>query len=210
MTAPTRKDVDAMKQLMSNLGSLTDGKSLQTGGTTGSTQSSGKVLKDANSQAMFEILNRLNSVNEKTMTVIAEDTNIHHKQLASTEQTTSGVRIANYIVNITETTINGTSRNLYSIFDTDKQEEIFADLALYESVMAITKQLLKPSEVTFIKCNQIAKLDADYAKNLYEAIAYKQRIKRTDDFDRKCLYESKYSRTIGLAKEAKRNILKSY
>jgi hypothetical protein len=208
MTAPTRKDVDAMKQLMSNLGSLTQNPRISEGNN--GSHNSVKTIKDADSQAMLDILIRLNSVNEKTMTVISESTDIHSKQLASTEQTQSGVRIANYVVNITENSENGSKRNTYSIFDTSTQEEIYTDLALYESVMAITKQLLKPTDATFIKCDQIAKLDEDYAKNLYEAMAYKQRIKKTSDIDKKCLYESKYSRTIGLAKEAKRNILKSY
>jgi len=205
---PTQKEVEAMKKVMSNLSSITDHR--PPSGDERSSQVTSTKFKDPNSQAMLDILTRLSTVNEQTRTVIAENSDIRTKQLASTEETSTGVKIANYVVNIAEHDTGHGVRNTYSIYDTTTHQEIYSDLALYESVMAITKQLLKSGSVAFIKCNAIAKLDADYAKNLYEAMAYKQRIKATQDYDRKCLYENKYSRNIGLAKEAKRNILKSY
>lgn len=207
MTA-TQKEVQAMKKVLSNLSSVTD--QVSRGINQQSDTSSSAKFKNSNSQAMLDILTRLGAVNEQTRTVISENTNVRAKQLASTEQTSAGVRIANYVVDIAEHDTDAGTHNVYSIYDTVTQQTIYNDLALYESVMAITKQLLTPGNTAFIKCNAIAKLDADYAKNLYEAMAYKQRIRSAQDYDRKCLYESKYSRNIGLAKEAKRNILKSY
>lgn len=205
---PTQKEVEAMKKVMSNLSSITERKSASSNGKSGSAAS--QHFKDPNTNAMLDILTRLSVVNDQTRTVISENTDIRTKQLASTEETASGVKIANYVVNISEHDTGNGIRNTYSIYDTTIHKEIYSDLALYESVMAITKQLLKSGSIAFIKCNAIAHLDADYAKNLYEAMAHKQRIKSTQDYDRKCLYENKYSRNIGLAKEAKRNILKSY
>lgn len=207
----TPQEIEAMKKVLGNLSSITDQRPPQSGERSHNfAQSTGVKAKDPDSQAMLDILTRLNKVNEQTREVISESTDVVSKQLASTEQTASGVRIANYIVDIAEATVNGTVKNTYSIIEAATGRVLYSDLALYESVMAITKQLLKNPGSAFVKCNTIARLDEDYSKHFYEAMSYKQRIQRTNDLDKRSLYESKYSRSVGMAKDAKRNILKSY
>ena len=195
------KEVDAMKRVLNNLNAVTDP-------TVTSTVD--KSVKAGESKAMLEILTRLSKVNEKTQTAIAESVDTKTRQLATTQKTERGVSIANYLVSITESENAGVTRNLYSIVDTATNEVLYQDIALYESVMAITRQLLLNKQISWKKCDEIIQLDQDYARHLYEAGALKQRIQTATDMDRKCLYENKYSRTVGLAKEAKRNILKSY
>jgi hypothetical protein len=207
----TPQEIEAMKKVLGNLSSITDQRPPQSGERSQNfAQSSGAKAKDPDSQAMLDILTRLSRVNEQTREVISESTDVVNKQLASTEQTASGVKIANYIVDIVESHVNGTVKNTYTITEAATGNVLYSDLALYESVMAITKQLLKNPAAAFVKCNTIARLDEDYARHFYEAMSYKQRIQRTNDLDKRSLYESKYSRSVGMAKDAKRNILKSY
>lgn len=215
---PSPQEVDAMKRLMSNLSSINESSAPLSNGSrpsalTSSNPSSfatGRKLSDPDSQAMFEVLSRLNAVSDQTREAIAESNDIHSKQLAYTEETEKGVRIANYIVDITETEINGRTRNTYGVTEASTGKVMYTDLALYESVMAITKNLLKPSETAFKRCDLIAQLDADYSKNLHEAASHKVRIQSATDSERRAIHESKYSRNIGLAKEAKRSILKNF
>lgn len=195
------KEVDAMKRVLNNLNAVTD---------PSVTSTVDKSVKADESKAMLDILTRLSKVNEKTQTVIAENVDTRTRQLATTQKTERGVSIANYLVSITESENAGVKRNLYSILDTSTNEVLYQDIALYESVMAITRQLLLKKQISWKKCDEIIQLDQDYSRHLYEAGALKQRIQTATDMDRKCLYENKYSRTVGLAKEAKRNILKSY
>lgn len=198
---PSTKDVDAMKRVLNNLNAVTD--------PTATPRASTSNLKDE-SAAMLDILTKLSKVNKQTQEVINESTNTRAKQLATTQKTEQGVSIANYLVAITESDAYGTKRNLYSIIDTTSNQTLYSDITLYESVMAITKQLISKKQSALVKCDEIYQLDLDYSKHLYEASALKQRIKTATDEDRKCLYENKYSRTLGMAKEVKRNILKSY
>lgn len=199
--AQTSKEVDAMKRVLNNLNAVTD-PSIKSTVT--------KSDRTGESRAMLEILTRLSKVNEQTQNVIMESSNTRTRQLATTQKTESGVSIANYLVSITETEVNNTKRNIYTITDTASNQILFSDIALYESVMAITKQLILKKQDAWAKCDAIVQIDQDYARHLYEASALKCRIKESTDLDRRCLYENKYSRTIGMAKEARRSILKSY
>lgn len=201
MMPPSTKDVDAMKRVLNNLNAVTDPSIAPT-----PTVSASKT----ESKAMLDILTKLSKVNKQTQETIMESSNTRAKQLATTQHTEQGVSIANYLVSITESELHGSKRNIYSIIDTVSNKTLYQDITLYESVMAITKQLLAKKQSAEVKCEEIYQLDLDYARYLHEASALKQRIKTVTDSDRKCLYENKYSRTLGLAKEVKRNILKSY
>jgi|APGre2960657404_1045060.scaffolds.fasta_scaffold00932_10 hypothetical protein len=211
-----RNSIDAMKKVMAQLNNVEDrsttvNKMITESSTALETNSVSKH-SDPSVQAMANILSKFQKVTLDTKETLQEEskTNVRTRQLLNTEKTNTGVRIADYHVLIKETEwAPGKHKNVYDIVDLKTNEVLYQDLALFESAAAITKQLISNSGSSS-KCKEIYEADKTYANHLYEASVYTSKIKRTSDLDKRSIYESRYTQSRSLAKDARTRILKSY
>jgi len=211
----SRQEIDAMKRVMQNLSSVENKKTVSNMVAEGASALANKSVSnhpDPNVQAMAKILGRFQAVTEEAKTTLVEEAkeNVRTRQLLNTEQTSRGVRIADYHVIVKEAQWGNKTKNVYDIVDLTTNEVIYSDLALFESAAAITKCLISGSATASLKCDQIFEADQTYARHLYDAAVYNSKIKRARDTEQLAIYESKYTRSHGLAKEARTRILKSY
>ena len=210
----SRQDIDAMKKVMQNLGNVGNKSTVSNIVAEGASALQNKTVNhpDPNVQAMAKILGRFQSVTQDAKATLVEEAkdNLRTRQLLNTEETSRGVRIADFHVLVKETQWGNKTKNVYDIVDLNTNEVIYSDLALFESAAAITKCLLTGSSVASIKCDQIYEADQTYARHLYDAAVFNSKIKRSSDLEQRAIYESKYTRSHGLAKEARTRILKSY
>ena len=135
-------------------------------------------------------------------------TNTKLRQFTEMEQQGSSVKLNKYEISIREEQFGATVKNVYDITNTATGQLLYEGLALFESVMIITKHLLKNETTSFLACDRVAGLDSDYARHLTEASIYKAKIKKGASGDLLGIYESKYSRAIAEAKSVKTHILK--
>jgi hypothetical protein len=211
----SRQEIDAMKKVMQNLGNVGNKSTVSNIVAEGSSALQNKTVSnhpDPNVQAMAKILGRFQSVTQEAKATLVEEAkeNVRTRQLLNTEETSRGVRIADYHVVVKEAQWGNKTKNVYDIVDLNTNEVMYSDLALFESAAAITKCLLAGSSVSGIKCDQIYEADQTYARHLYDAAVFNSKIKRSTDLEQRAIYESKYTRSHGLAKEARTRILKSY
>lgn len=125
----------------------------------------------------------------------------------ATTRTENGVRIGDYLIEKREFNISGLKKNYYDIIDTEQDEVLFSELAMFESVMSIVKNLLTSNNGR--KMDTIAKLDEEYDRNLIEAYGYKHRLKTTKDSMKRDVYEAKYSNAMAKVKNTKQRMLKT-
>ena len=209
------KEIDAMKKVMANL-SKVEAQSLGTYAKKELLPESGAVTEsrkftDPNVHAMHEVLSKLSNVANSTKKQLNEEikTNTKIRQFTEMEQEGSSVKLEKYEITIREEQFGATVKNVYDITNIKTGKQLYRGLALFESVMIITKHLLKGGESnTFLVCDKIVGLDEQYARYLTEASMYKAKMKRVADADQQGIYESKYSRAIAQAKAVKTHILK--
>jgi len=125
----------------------------------------------------------------------------------ATTRTKNGVQIGNYLVEKQLFNISGLKKNYYNIIDTEQEEVLYSELAMFESVMGIVKRLLTSNNTQ--KIDVIAKLDEEYDRNLLEAYGYKHRLKNTENDMKRDVYEAKYSNAMAKVKDTKHRILKT-
>lgn len=207
--------INAMKKVMANLGKV-EAQSLGTYtkdeliGNDGQITESRKFT-DPNVHAMHDILSKLSTVTTQTKRQISEEvkTNTKLRQFTEMEQTGASVKLNKYEINIRQEQFGATSKNVYDITNTSTGQVLYEGLALFESVMIITKHLLRNGSAAFQACDRVVDMDQQYSRYLSEASTYKARIKKGASGEQLGIYESKYSRAIAEAKAAKSNILKS-
>jgi len=125
----------------------------------------------------------------------------------ATTRTKNGVQIGNFLVETKLFDISGLKKNYYNIIDTELNEVLYKEIAMFESVMGIVKRLLTSNSTQ--KTDAIAKLDEEYDRNLLEAYGYKHRLKNTKDAMKRDVYEAKYSNAMAKVKTTKHRILKT-
>jgi hypothetical protein len=210
-----QKEIDAMKKVMANL-SKVEAQSLGTYAKKEllpgvSTVTESRKFTDPNVHAMQDVLTRLSSVTNSTKRQINEEvkTNTKIRQFTEMEQKGSSVKLEKYEITIREEQFGTTLKNVYDITNIKTGKQLYTGLALFESVMIITKHLLKSGESnTFLVCDKIVGFDNQYARYLTEASMCKAKMKRASTADQQGIYESKYTRAIDQAKAVKSHILK--
>lgn len=210
-----QSEINAMKKVMASLGKV-EAQSLGTyvkqelGQVDGQPVTEGRKFTDPNVGAMHDILSKLNNVATSTKRTITEQSksNTRLRQFTEMEQEGTSVKINKYEISIRQEQFGNTIKNVYDLKNTVTGQMLYEGLALFESVMTITKHLLKNETTSFLACDRIAGLDSDYARYLNEASIYKSKIKKGGSAELLDIYESKYSRAIAEAKSTKTHILK--
>lgn len=140
-----------------------------------------KVSNEA--QEMYNILNKLQNATENTAkTLVKESTQV---ETASNES--FGFGGLNVVLN--KTTVYGYKKTFYNI--TENGDTLYADIALFESAMAIIKNMLNKNDQN--RTDKILELDASYGNYLSEAAGYKQRTKTVTESVKKDVYMAKHN-----------------
>lgn len=128
---------------------------------------------DPNTKAMYDILNKLGSV-DNTSRIVAEraDKDIDLKVAINSKVTENSVSVQNYRIDIVLQEFAGKQKKFYNIVEGNKI--IHQELALFETAMGVVKNLMgnKSSKVT-----ELVRYDYDYANSLYEVYTHNSRIK---------------------------------
>ena len=118
--------------------------------------------------------------------------------------TKQGVKVGLYEITVDKVPFGKKNKNYYNIVDIYSGKTLYKSLALFESAMAITKNLLNKNDKK--KQQLIAEIDERYANALIEAGHQKTRIRKTTDKSTKYIYEAKYSEQLHKARTAKGEI----
>jgi hypothetical protein len=155
------------------------------------------------------LVDKLDFVTEKSVKSLVErsKTDAELAMAIATTRTETGVQIGEFFIEKQEFDISGLKKNYYNIIDTEQDEVLYSELAMFESVMGIVKRLLTSNSTQ--KTDAIAKLDEEYDRNLLEAYGYKHRLKNTKDTMKRDVYEAKYSNAMAKVKTTKHRILKT-
>jgi hypothetical protein len=153
-----------------------------------------KVSNDA--QEMYNILNKLQNATENTAkTLIKEDTQVETPLTES-----FGFGGLNVVLN--KTTVYGYKKTFYNI--TENGNTLYADIALFESAMAIIKNMLNKNDQN--RTARILELDSSYGNYLSEAASYKQRTKNITEGVKKDVYMAKHGVASDKMKSIKKKI----
>lgn len=157
---------------------------------------------DQNTKKMYDILNKLNSV-DTTSKIVAEraESDVELKMAITQKVTETSVSVQNYRIDIVLQEFAGKQKRFYNVVDGDKI--IHRELGLFETAMGIVKNLMlgKSSRV-----QELVTHDNSYMDNLYEVYMHNTRIKRgTVNED---VAVAKLSKAKSKVAEAKLKILK--
>lgn len=157
---------------------------------------------DQNTKKMYDILNKLNSV-DTTSKIVAEraESDIELEMAITQKVTDTSVSVQNYRIDIVLQEFAGKQKRFYNVVDGNKI--IYRELGLFETAMGIVKNLMlgKSSRV-----QELVTHDNSYMDNLYEVYMHNTRIKRgTVNED---VAVAKLSKAKSKVAEAKSKILK--
>jgi len=200
MSAPTKKDID----LMANLMKVVDGKkptklteAIKNNGTSPVDVTSG--VKRSDIDAMSKIIKGFekatSNVAAKVKTTISEST-----------KTDKGVNVGAFSVEK-----NAESR--YDILDRRSNSILFEDIQLYESVCCIAKHLNEGKPINSSEISDIIKLNDSFERHYTGAIQHKhsyQVAKRSKNGGRMDIAQARFSESKNSASHAKRKITELY
>tara|TARA_Y100000389_G_scaffold50914_2_gene46626 strand:+ start:1673 stop:2155 length:483 start_codon:yes stop_codon:yes gene_type:complete len=157
---------------------------------------------DQNTKKMYDILNKLNSV-DTTSKIVAEraESDVELEMAITQKVTDTSVSVQNYRIDIVLQEFAGKQKRFYNVVDGNKI--IYRELGLFETAMGIVKNLMlgKSSKV-----QELVTHDNSYMDNLYEVYMHNTRIKRgTVNED---VAVAKLSKAKSKVAEAKSKILK--
>ena len=129
---------------------------------------------DQNSESMYDILSKLNSVDTASKMVAERaESDIELKMAITQNITETSISVQNYRIDIVLQEFAGKQKRFYNVVDCDKI--IHRELGLFETAMGIVKNLMlgKSSRV-----QELVSYDNSYMDNLYEVYMHNTRIKR--------------------------------
>jgi|TARA_B100000959_G_C14923539_1_gene600555 hypothetical protein len=185
------KDVDAMKKAMNALNKPVVAPSAYTETSTGKPIPTSK-FSSPDVEAMNIIMEKFNNAAD----IVAEEVlEIPTKQ---------GVRMGLFEITVDKVPFGKKNKNYYNIVDIYSGKTLYKNLALFESAITITKNLLNENDRP--KQQLIAEIDQKYANALIKAGQHKRRIRTAPDNSTKQIFEAKYTETLHKARTAKGEI----
>lgn len=139
---------------------------------------------DAESKAMFDILNKLQNANPKLMEAKVEEAtgDLVEKskrdpelQFAMTQKIDeSSVTVQNYRIDIVLNEFAGREKRFYNIVETSTNRIVHQELALFETAMGIVKKYMTGKSGV----DELENFDSKYAAALHEVWSQNDRAKR--------------------------------
>lgn len=162
-------------------------------------QSTGNVSPDA--QEMFNILSKLEAAKEQ----VAEEISHSSEPMLTETADANTFGVAGYNIEIVESKLAGKYKKKYYTV-TKGSEVVYREMALFESAMAVVKELTHGKDV--YKVQQIARLDSQYGDYLNEAAVHKQRANTLTESVQADVAAAKHSGAVTKMNEIKRQIRK--
>jgi len=128
---------------------------------------------DPNTKAMYDILNKLGSV-DNTSRIVAEraERDVDLNVAINSRITENSVSVQNYRIDIVLQEFAGRQKKFYNVVEGNKI--IHQELALFETAMGVVKNLMGNKSN---KVDDLVSYDHDYANSLYDVYAHNSRIK---------------------------------
>lgn len=192
MSGPVNKEqIKAMGDIMRALNDIDDGDSgsapsfdsqpeFLSEGTLPATNhipASHAPVSDANVEAMRSIMSLFKEATDNMREDAQEDEVL--MEALCTERTPRGVRIAEWEIVVTEKKGEG---KFYDVICDDLS--IATDLRLYEAALLLTQELNRGSSITSPNVRHILALEAQYARNLDDALRYARIVKLAEGHKR--------------------------
>ena len=204
MTAPTKKDVDAMSNLMKVLNGDKSGVKQQAQQEAQAREAAGIIdtapgVKTADIKAMENILkgfhNASTNVSKKVATTINE-----------AKKTTTGVDIGLY-------SVEKNDDGYYDIRDNRTHDTLFEGLYIYETAFVISKHLNEGKKVNSTEITRVMAANALFEQSYEDALVHKNSFKvakKRNDTNKMDIAEARFSRAKGDANQAKKKIKSIY
>lgn len=187
---PSPEETKAMQAILDKLNSAQSSAHSSVQPVTESLDDTQKSTRTANvspdAQEMYNILNKLQNATESaTARTVSEKNPV---LIGNPNDTMFGV--GEYNIILEKKKIVGYDKTYYHIVDQDNNK-IYNDISLFESAMAIVKQLLFKQDAEKIK--KIVQLDEKYDHHLCDAAVLKSRAKTLTESARIDILEAKRS-----------------
>jgi len=200
---PSPEETRAMQAILDKLNSATTQAPVVSESTRTqhnyAQQATGNVSPDA--QEMFNILAKLEAAKEQ----VAEEISHSPEPMLTETKEANHFGVAGYNVEIVEGKLAGKYKKKYYTV-TKGDQIVYKELALFESAMAIVKELTHKKDV--YKVQRIAKLDSQYDEYLNEAAVHKNRVNTLTESVQADVAAAKHSGAVSKMNEIKREIKK--
>lgn len=204
MTAPSRKDVDAMSNLMKALNGDKSGVKQQAQQEAQAREEAGIIdtspgVKTADVKAMENILSAFNSASSNVSKKVATTIN-------EAKKTNIGVEIGLY-------SVEKNDDGYYDIRDNRTNDTLFEDLYIYETAFVITKHLNDGKKVNSDEITKVMSTNALFEHYYEDALVHKNSYKKAKarkDSHKMGVAEARFSRAKDEAAKSKKNIKNLY
>ena len=202
MTAPSKKDVDSMANILKAMsgdksGLISEASNNQVQGNNNVDITPG--VKKADIKAMENIMknfqNATSNVAQKVATTINE-----------AKKTEKGIQVGYY-------SVEKTPDEAYDIKDSRTQDTLFESIRLYETAYVIVKHLNKGKKINSEDITKVISANAIFEKYYYDALQHKHSYKvakKRGDLHKMDIAEARFSRSKSEAKQAKSQISKIF
>jgi len=204
MTAPSKKDVDAMANLMKALNGDKSALREQVATERQAREDAGIIdtspgVKTADIKAMENILNAFNNASTNVSKKVATTIN-------ESKRTQSGVEIGMF-------SVEKNADELFDIRDNRSNDTLFEGIRLYETAFIITKHLNEGKKINSQEITKIMASNAVFEQYYYDALQHKHSYKvakKRGDFNKMDIVEARFSRAKTEAATAKQKIKSLY
>lgn len=204
MTAPSRKDVDAMANIMRALNGDKSGIQQQASMEKKAREDAGIIdttpgVKAEDIKAMENILSAFNNASQNVAAKVANTIN-------ESKKIERGVEVGLFIV-------EKNKDDLYDIFDNRTSDTLFENIRLYETAYLLVKHLNEGRKINSPEITKIISTNALFETYYYDAISHKRTYniaKKRGDFAKMDIAEARFDRAKEDATLAKRQIKSLY
>ena len=204
MTAPSKKDVDAMANLMKALTGDKSALRAQVATERQAREDAGIIdtspgVKTADIKAMENILSAFNNASTNVSKKVATTIN-------ESKRTQSGVEIGMF-------SVEKNADELFDIRDNRSDDTLFEGIRLYETSFIITKHLNEGKKINSREITKIMASNAVFEQYYYDALQHKHSYKvakKRGDFNKMDIVEARFSRAKSEAATAKQKIKSLY
>jgi len=203
MSAPSRKDVDAMANIMKALNGDTSGvkedAKKENMERTGLDVDLTPGVSSADVKAMENIMRNFSNATKNVSQKVAHTIN-------ESKKIDRGVSVGEFEVVKNDD-------DLYDVHYSTSGDSLFQDLRLYETAYLIVKYLNEGKKINSKEITQIISNNALFEKYYYDAMDYKRtfnKAKKRGDFDKMDIAEARFDRARGEATSIKKKIKSLY
>ena len=204
MTAPSRKDVDAMANIMKALNGDKSGVQQQAQQEAQAREAAGIIdttpgVKTADVKAMENILSAFNSASTNVASKVATTIN-------EAKKTNVGVDIGMY-------SVEKNDDGYYDIRDNRTNDTLFEDLYIYETAFVIAKHLNEGKKINSEQITRVMSTNALFEHYYEDALVHKNAFKKAKarkDLQKMDVAEARFGRAKDEAAKAKKQIKSIY